>query len=240
MKKFMPIKIDSEILTFSISLEPFIVEWRKTKDIYISCIAKDIMTMYGGAKVQHFVSSTSDNLEDSWCKYRIFGGMNNLILRPDQLQFKFENVLPTDFTQVVNFIAKCITILLPKLGYENVSSFSVNINSHVTFKGGTTDEYFKQCDTKVMVSELSQESGMHFQPSLSIFLVSDNRERELRCTVEPSTIPTSDLFASVNIFVWTSNALNIKEEFDWLTRIITIANQAMGFAPIPMEEIENV
>ena len=239
MKKYMPVKIDSESFYFSIPLEPFIVEWEKTKDIYISCIAKDIMTMYGGAKLQHFVSSSSDSLADSWCKYRIFGGIDNLILRPDELQFKFENVLPTDFIDVANFIAKCFTILLPKLGYENIDSFSININSYVTFKEGTTNEYFRQYDTKVMAAELSQESDMHYLPSVNIIFQSENRDRVLRRTVEPSEISKSDLFITTNIYVLTSKTQEFYEEFKLLFQAINIANQTVGLELDLMEEINN-
>ncbi len=239
MKKCFPIQINSETLSFSIPLNPFIVEWGKTKEIFISCIAKDIMTTYGGAKLQHFVSSSSDNLAESWYKYRIFGGIDNLILRPDELQFKFENVLPTDFFDVANFIAKCFTILLPKLGYENIDSFSINISSYVSFKEGTTDKYFQQYDTKVMVEELSQESDMHYLPSVNIIFQSENRDRVVRRTVEPSEISKSDLFIATNIYVLTSQTLDFYEEFDWLFQAINIANQTVGLELDLMEEINN-
>ncbi len=244
MKKCMPVNIDSESLYLSIPLEPFIVEWGKTKDIYISCIAKDIMSMYGGAELQHFVSSSSDSLAESWCQYRIFGGINNLIiLQPDelQLQFKFENVLPTDFIDIAiaNFIEKCFTILLPKLGYENIDSFSININSYVTFEEGTANEYFEQFDKKVMIAELSQESGMHYLPSVNIIFESENRERALRRTVEPSKISNSDLFIATNIYVLTSQTQDFYEELKWLLRVINMANKTVGLVINPWEEIYN-
>ena len=239
MKKCFPIQIDSETLSFSIPLNPFIVQWGKTKEIFISCIAKDIMTTYGGAKLQHFVSSSSDSLADSWCQYRIFGGIDTLILRPDELQFKFENVLPTDFIDVANFIANCFTTLLPKLGYENIDSFSISNNSYVSFKEGTTNEYFQQYDTNVIVPELSQEIGMHYQRSVKIIFESENRDRVVRRTVEPSEISESDLFIATNIYVLTSQTLDFDEELKWLVQTTIIANQTVGLELDIMEEIYN-
>ena len=239
MKKCFPVQIDSEAFSFSIPLNPFIVEWGKTKEIFISCIAKDIMTTYGGAKLQHFVSSSSDNLADSWCKYRIFGGIDSLILRPDELQFKIENILPTDFIDVANFIAKCFTILLPKLGYKNIDSFSINTNSYVSFEEGTTNEYFQQYDTNVMVPELTQEIGMHYQRSVNIIFESENRDRVVRRTVEPSEISKSNIFVATNIYVLTSQTLDFYEELKWLVRVTIVANKAVGLVLNPVEEIYN-
>lgn len=239
MKKCMPVQIDSEYFSFSIPLNPFIVEWGKTKEIFISCIARDIMTTYGGAELQHFVCSSSDSLVDSWCKYSIFGGMNNLILRPDQLQFNFENISLTNNEEIGNLITKCFNILLPKLGYKDVNSFSINVSDHVTIKDGSKNEYFEKYDKELMMGEISMEKGMNYKPSVSVIFESENRERILRYSVEPSAISTSDLFVAINIFVFTSNSLIFKEEIDWLNRAVAIATQSVGLKPIPEEGIDN-
>ena len=225
--KNLPVQLDRHQLLLTFHLEPFITEWEGAMQAFVSFIAREFGDRLAVRPQDFTAASSSADLGDAWCKYRMFDGSRMIILRPDSLRFNFPELLDADYP-LLEEIGKGMEILLPVLGDYGRSSYSLTSNLHVAVMEGSAGGYTARFANNGISSTIEDEPRVTYRPSAGFILVSDDENRVLRRTVEQSEVLPNGLYITTRIFVAASVVTSFEEEYRWNAQIWNIADRAIG------------
>ena len=236
--KILPVRLDRHQLLLTFHLEPFITEWEKARQAFVSFIAREFGDRLAVRPQDFTAASSSADLGEAWCKYRMFDGSRMIILRPDSLQFDFPGLLDADYPLLEELIGKGMEILLPVLGDYGRSSYSLASNRHVAVMEGSAEGYVARFANNGISSTIEDEPRVTYRPSAGFILASDDENRVLRRTVEQSEVLPNGLYITTRIFVAASVVTPFEEEYRWNEQISNIADRAIGIE-YQMEEVDD-
>lgn len=226
--KDLPVRLDRDHVSVTFHLIPFIVEWGRARQAFVSCIAREFGDRLA-VRPQDFSAASSADLGETWCRYRIFGGSSGTItLRPDSLQFDFSGLPDAGYPLLVDLIEKGMEVLLPEIGDYGRSSYSLASNCHVAVMEGSAEDHVARLANKDMASTTASEPPVTYRPVAGFILGSDGENRVLRRTVEQSEILPNGLFIATHLFVAASVVATFEKERSWFDRISKIADRATG------------
>ena len=225
--KSLPVRLDRVHVSVTFRLIPFIVEWGRARQAFVSCIAREFGDRLA-VRPQDFSAASSADFGETWCRYRIFGGSSTITLRPDSLQFDVPGLQNVDYPLLEDLIEKGMEVLLPELGDYGRSSYSLASNCHVAVEEGSAEDHIARLANKGMESTTESEPLVAYRPVAGFILGSDGENRVLRRTVEQSEILPNGLFIATHLFVAASVVTTFEEERSWVERISKIANRATG------------
>ena len=136
--KSLPVRLDRVHVSVTFRLIPFIVEWGRARQAFVSCIAREFGDRLA-VRPQDFSAASSADFGETWCRYRIFGGSSTITLRPDSLQLDFPGLQNVDHLLLEDLIEKGMEVLLPELGDYGRSSYSLASNCHVAVEEGSAE-----------------------------------------------------------------------------------------------------
>ena len=225
--KNLPVRLDRHQLLLTFHLDPFIIEWEGARQAFVSCIAREFGDRLA-VSPQDFISASSTDFGETWCRYRIFSGSRTITLRPDSLQFDFPALLDVDYPLLEELIGKGMEILLPVLGDYGRSSYTLASNRHVAVMEGSAEGYIARFANDGIASTVEGEPLVTYRPSARFILASDDKNRVLRRTAEQSEVLPNGLFIATHIFVAASVVTSFGEEYRWNEQMLNIADRAMG------------
>ena len=225
--KNLPVRLDRDHVSVTFRLIPFIVEWGRARQAFVSCIAREFGDRLAVCP-QDFSAASSADFGETWCRYRIFGGSSTITLRPDSLQFDFPGLPNADDPLLEDLIETGMEVLLPELGDYGRSSYTLASNRHVAVVEGSAEDHVARLANKEMASTTESEPLVTYRPVAGFILGSDGESRVLRRTVEQSEILPNGLFIATRLIVAASVVTTFEEERSWVERMSKIANRATG------------
>lgn len=220
---------EREYLSINFTLSPFITEWSSAQSRFIAAITREFGELLL-VRPRDFSSNLSAELGESWCKYRIYGGTNTLVLNPDTLRLDFPALSENDYPLTIEIIRCSLNLLSKDLGGYTKDNFSLGFNHHVeTVEAGTADHYLEQFELKQPVDEVKTDLEVEYRPSTTVILSDKARHWLLRRSVEKSeVIETNGLFVTTHISISSSYVMAFEDKKQLVARIHDLANQALG------------
>ena len=233
----MPMRVDRDEVSFTFQLSPFISDWERAKQTFVSCITRDFGDVLNRVLPRDFNSSLSSEPGEAWTTYRMYGGSSTMTLRPDSFQFVFPNLLATDYPVVNEIVRRGVTVLLNKLGSYGRHIYSLTTNRHLALLTGTAEAYLARFSNLEIVKATEDVPGMEYRPSASFTLVGNADEyRVLRHSVEQSEVLPNGLFVTTHIFVSCSGLSSFENELRWMHELRQVADHAVGITYQTEEE----
>ena len=225
--KSLPVRLDREDVSVTFHLSPFITEWERAVQTFMSCIAREFGDQLA-VRPQDFSVAAPTDFGETWCKYRIFSGSSTIILRPDSLEFGSPGVSNADHPLLNELIGNGMRILLSEIGDYGRSSYSMFSNCHAAVTAGSAEAFVARFADRGMANAVQDEPLVTYRPSARFSLGSSDGSRVLRRTVEQSEVLPNGLFITTHLFTAASAVMTSEEEKHRVERILQIANRAIG------------
>ncbi len=230
----LPVRVRQTAASVTFPLRPFIFDWERAKRIFVSGMVSDVMRGFE-TKARDFTVSPMADPGESWCRYRIAGGPNMAILRPESLQFDFPNLIGMDYELETGIVQRAMESLLPALGSWEEHSYFLAYDRHVDVIGSAPKTYLSQFSSDEMEKEAGRNRSefdiappMRYWPSARFVLRSDDGRRVLRRQVEQSELLSSGLFITTLIYASMLERPDFDYERRWFDHIAEIADRAVG------------
>ena len=134
------VRTDRGNLSVTFDLSAFVTDWEGARKTFVAAIAERFREPLN-PRPGDFSAASPTELGEAWCKYRIFGGSNSIVLRADSLALSFSNIVNADYQIVLEVVRGTMERLLPALqGYER-QAYMVNSNYHVDVVDGRSDAF---------------------------------------------------------------------------------------------------
>ena len=235
--KNLPVRLDRGDASVTFHLSPFITEWERAVQTFMSCITRELGDQLA-VRPQDFSVAAPTDFGETWCKYRIFNGSRTIILRPDSLQFGFPGVSNADYPLLNELIGKGMRILLSEIGDYGRSSYSIFHNCHVAVTEGSAEAFVARFADRGMADAVQDEPLVTYRPSASFSLGTGDGSRVLSRTVEQSEVLPNGLFITTHLFTAASAVMTSEEEKHWIERISQVADRAIGIE-FQTEEVDD-
>ena len=115
------VQTERENLSARFDLNPFVTDWETARRTFFACIA-DAFREPLNPRPEDFSTASTTELGEAWCKYRMFGGSSNMVLRADSIAITFSNIVRADYALVGEILRRAVETLLPKTGGYNEHS----------------------------------------------------------------------------------------------------------------------
>ena len=225
----MSVRADRDEASFTFHLTPFISDWERAKQTFVSCITRDFGDVLMRVLPRDFSASLFSEPGDAWSTYRMYGGSSTMTLRPESLQFAFPNLLATDYPVVNEIVRRGVAVLLTKLGNYERHAYSLTTSRHLAPLNGIAETHLRRFSNDEMGSAAANALGMQYRPSASFTLVGSADEyRVLRRSMELSEVLPNGLFVTTHISVSASDLSSFENELRWIHWVCQIADQAVG------------
>lgn len=213
-------------MSMTFHLTPFITEWEKAKELFISHVAREIDPNLRPSDV---TSSLSIDMSESWCKCRVFRGTLIATLRSDSLEFDVPRPFAGAYRAEADMIVQAAENLLASLDYGNYA-FSSFYGAHVEAVQGSSEQYLARFAHGEVDPATDAQSGMRYRPSAVFLFRNDDGSRMLRKTFELSEIIPNGLFVTTYVRASKNEEENLEEQLNWVTRVDSISDRAAGIA----------
>ena len=213
-------------LSARFDLNPFVTDWETARRTFVTCIA-DAFREPLNPRPEDFSTAPPTELGEAWCKYRMFGGSSNIVLRADAIAITFSNIVRADYALVGEILRRAVESLLPKIGGYNEHSYHVSTSQHAAAVNGRVDEYLAG-HASAKIKSAANEAEMEFHPCMAFSLKSNDGFRVLRRTIERSEVLENGLFVADHIFVRRPELTEFEAELQWMVRLSSTADQVAG------------
>lgn len=220
------VQTERENLSARFDLNPFVTDWETARRTFFACIV-DAFREPLNPRPEDFSTASTTELGEAWCKYRMFGGSSNIVLRADSIAITFSNIARTDYALVGEILRRAIETLLPKIGGYNEHSFHVSTSQHVAAVNGRVDEYLAG-HASAKIKSAANETEMEFHPCVAFSLKSSDGFRVLRRTIERSEVLDNGLFVANHVFVKRPEVTEFEAELSWMDRLSSTADRIAG------------
>ena len=221
-------KPEQKNISISFELDPFITEWASAQQRFITTITREFRELLP-VRPQDFSSNPSNELGESYCKYRIFGGASTIVLNPNTLQLNFVNLNENDDETVIKIIQRSLDILLKDIGGYLRDRFHLTSNWHVqVINNGSAEVYLDQFTLKQSVDAVKTDATVEYQPSIKIILSDKDKNWVLHQSVEKSELLPNSLYVTTYIFVSSPEVATFEDQRQLVERIYDLADQAVG------------
>ena len=219
---------ERENLSVTFELSPFITGWPSAKERFITAISREFSGLLP-VRPHDFSSSSTGELGEAYCKYRIFGGRSTIVLNPDTLQLNFVDFIENDNEIVIETIRRSLDMLSKDIGSYARNHFYLISDRHVVIVNDERAEvYLNQFALEQPADIAGKEETVEYQPSVKIILSDKDRSWTLRRTVEKSELLDNGLFVSTHISVSSSEVTPFETQKELVERIYDLADQSVG------------
>ena len=220
------VQTESVSLSARFDLNPFVTDWETARRTFVTCIA-DAFREPLNPRPEDFSTAPPTELGEAWCKYRMFGGSSNIVLRADAITVTFSNIVRADYALVGEILRRAVESLLPKIGGYDEHSYHVSTSQHVAAVNGRVDEYLAG-HASAKIKSAANETEMEFHPCMAFSLKSNDGFRVLRRTIERSEVLENGLFVADHIFARRPELTEFEAELQWMVRLSSTADQVAG------------
>ena len=223
------VRRDRGNLSVTFDLSAFVTDWEAARKTFVAAIAERFREPLN-PRPGDFSAASPAELGEAWCKYRIFGGSNSIVLRADSLALSFSNIVNTDYQIVLDVVRGTMERLLPALqGYER-QSYMVGSNYHVHVVDGRLDAYLAHHESHDIGNTASDESTIEYRPTIGFTLRTKDGYRVFRRAIEQSEALQNGLFMVDRTFVSMPTLTGFDEELTWIEGTSEFADRAAGIA----------
>ena len=223
------VRTDRGNLSVAFDLSAFITDWEAARKTFVESVADRFRELLN-PRPGDFSAASPVELDEAWCKYRMFGGSSTIVLKADSLVLSFSSIVNADYQIVVEVVRGTMECLLPALqGYER-HSYVVSSNYHVHVVSGRSDTYLAHHGSRDIGNTARDESTIEYRPTIGFTLRTKDGYRVLRRTIEQSEPLQNGLFISDHTFVSMPTLTGFEEELSWIERTTEFADRAAGIA----------
>ena len=220
------VQTERENLSARFDLNPFVTDWETARRTFFVCIA-DAFREPLNPRPEDFSTASTTELGEAWCKYRMFGGSSNMVLRADSIAITFSNIVRADYALVGEILRRAVETLLPKVGGYNEHSYHVSTSQHVEAVNGRVEEYLAG-HASAKIKSTANETEMEFHPCMAFSLTSSDGFRVLRRTIERSEVLENGLFIADHVVVRRPELTEFEAELQWMVRLSSTADRVAG------------
>ena len=219
---------EREDLSISFELNPFIAEWASAQQRFITTIAREFSELLS-VRPQNFSANLSNELGESHCKYRIFGGASTIVLTPNTMQLNFVSLNENDSEIVIEIIRRSLDVLLKDIGGYTKDRFHLTSNQHVrAVNSESADAYLDQFALKQSTYVVKTDTTVEYRPAVKIILSDKGNNWILHRSVEKSELLDNGLFVTTHIFISSPDVAAFEDQRQLVERINNLADQSVG------------
>ena len=226
--KVLRVRLHDATINASFKLTRFIADWPSAQSSFISGIA-DGFRDWLPIGPRNFSVIPAFALEDLRCKCRLFGGVCEIVLEPEELRLDFENVKRGNDPIVQETVRRALEWLVGALGDHGLDRLSFQAFADMeALEAGAADAYLDQFMPAEADELMKSEANVKCLPSTRIVLSGEGGDWVLKRSVEKSLLIDNAVFVHTSFYMHSLDPVGFDDQRRLLGRVDKLADRAVG------------